>query len=54
MQFPQRVALEDAEARIGERDHAVRGGVAHLLLHADEVAGEQEIQDLPAAIAAAS
>jgi len=51
VQFPDSVALEHAERDIGQRLHAVRRGVAHLLLHADEVARQQEVQDLAPAIA---
>jgi hypothetical protein len=51
VQFPQRVALEDAEHGLGERFHAMGRSVTHLLLHTDKVAGQQEAQDLPAAVA---
>ena len=51
VQFPERVALEHAEERVGERLDPVGGGVAHLLLDADEVAGQEKAEDLPAPVA---
>jgi hypothetical protein len=51
MQLPQGVTLEDAEHGLGQRLDAMCRGIAHLLLHADEVAREQETQDLSATIA---
>ena len=51
MHFPKRIAFEDTKARGGDRHHAVGRRLAHLLLHADEIAGQQKAQDLAAAIA---
>ena len=51
MQFPQSVALEHTQLRVGEGLHAVGCGIAHFLLHADEVARQQKRQDLPPTIA---
>ena len=51
VQVPQRVAVKHTQAGSGEHHHAVCCRVAHLLLHTDEVAGKQEVQDLATAVA---
>ena len=50
VQVPQRVAVKHAQPSLGEHHHAMVGGVAHFLLHADEVTRLQEVQTLLAAV----
>ena len=51
VQLPQRIAAELAQQRRRERFDAVGADLAHLLLNADEVARQQEVQDLAPAVA---
>lgn len=51
VELPECVAPIHTQRHLGHGLHTMRRRVAYLLLHADEVARQQKVQDLPAAIA---